>query len=62
MLSCRASLGGPAGTGNDFIGLLLPNGPVIGGALSKTLADENLMKRGKGGQRCTRRGDLHAGA
>ena len=51
-----------AGTGNDFIELLLVNGPVIGGASSKTLARENLVKRGKSGQRCTRRADLHAGA
>ena len=62
MLSCRASPGGLAGTGNDFIELLLANGPVIGGASSKTLADENLVKRGKGGQRCTGRANLHAGA
>ena len=62
MLSCRGSPGGPAGTGKDFIELLPANGSVIGGALSKTLADEKLVKRGKGGHRCTRRTDLHAGA
>ena len=62
MLSCRGSPGGPAGTGRDFIELLPANGSVIGGALSKTLADEKLVKRRKANHRCTRRADLHADA
>ena len=62
MLCCRGSPAGPAGTGKGFIERLLPNGPGIGGASSETLADENLVGRGKGDQRCMRRADLHAGA
>ena len=62
MLSCRGSLRGPAGTGKDFIALLPTDGPVIGGASSKTLADEKVVKRGQSDQGCQRRTDLHAGA
>ncbi|MYD95768.1 MAG: hypothetical protein F4X98_00085 [Gammaproteobacteria bacterium] len=35
---------------------------VIAGASSETLRNEKLMERGEGGQRCSGRTDLHAGA